>query len=202
MQSLTGLEKSQFRFHHISTDEVYGSLEAPDLFTEQTSYNPCSPYSASKAASDHQVKAWFHTYGFPIIITHCSNNYGPYPYLEKLIPLIILNALDEKPLTIYGNGDNVRDWLYVDDHVEALVLALDHGKPGETYNVGGNNERTNVQVVEAICAQLDNLRPKANGLSYCQLIEYVPDRLGHDKRYVIDAGKIKKRAGLAAERKL
>jgi len=194
-QSLTGLKKSQFRFHHISTDEVYGSLEAPDLFTEQTSYNPRSPYSASKAASDHLVKAWFHTYGLPVIHTNCSNNYGPYHYPEKLIPLIILNALDEKPLTIYGRGDNVRDWLYVDDHVEALVLALDHGRPGETYNIGGNNERTNVQVVEAICVQLDNLRPRANGLSYCQLIEYGADRLGHDKRYAIDASKIKKELG-------
>ena len=194
-QSLADLEKSQFRFHHISTDEVYGSLEAPDLFNEQASYHPRSPYSASKAASDHLVKAWFHTYGLPVIVTNCSNNYGPYHYPEKLIPLIILNALDEKPLTIYGNGDNVRDWLYVGDHVDALVLALEHGRLGETYNIGGNNERTNVQVVEAICTQLDNLRPRANGLLYCQLIEYVPDRLGHDKRYAIDASKIKKELG-------
>ena len=194
-QSLTGLEKSQFRFHHISTDEVYGSLEATGLFTEQSSYDPRSPYSASKAASDHLAKAWFHTYGLPVIVTNCSNNYGPYQYPEKLIPLIILNALDEKPLTIYGKGNNVRDWLYVDDHVEALVLALDHGRPGETYNIGGNNERKNVQVVQAICAQLDNFRPRDNGLSYCKLIKYVPDRLGHDKRYAIDANKIKKDLG-------
>jgi len=141
-QSLTGLEKSQFRFHHISTDEAYGSLEATGLFTEQSLYDPRSPYSVSKAASDHLAKAWFHTYGLPVIVTHCSNNYGPYQYLEKLIPLIIFNALDEKPLTIYG--DNVRDWLYVDDHEGASVLALDHGKPGkpgETYNVDGDNEK-------------------------------------------------------------
>ena len=194
-QSLADFEKSQFRFHHISTDEVYGSLEAPDLFTEQACYHPRSSYSASKAASDHLVKAWFHTYGLPVIVTNCSNNYGPYHYPEKLIPLIILNALDEKPLTIYGNGDNVRDWLYVDDHVAALVLALERGRSGETYNIGGNNEKTNVQVVEAICKQLDSLRPRANGSSYCQLIEYVADRLGHDKRYAIDASKIKTELG-------
>lgn len=190
-QSLPKLEKSAFRFHHISTDEVYGSLGDTGLFTEQTSYDPRSPYSASKAASDHLAKAWFHTYGLPVIVTNCSNNYGPYHFPEKLIPLVILNALDEKPLPIYGKGDNVRDWLYVDDHAEALVLAVSQGVCGETYNIGGNNERTNLEVVQAICAQLDTLRPRQNGQSYSELIEYVEDRLGHDKRYAIDATKIK-----------
>jgi len=190
-QSLPEPEKSAFRFHHISTDEVYGSLGDTGLFTEQTSYDPRSPYSASKAASDHLAKAWFHTYGLPVIVTNCSNNYGPYHFPEKLIPLVILNALDEKPLPIYGKGDNVRDWLYVDDHAEALVLAVNQGVCGETYNIGGNNERTNLEVVQAICIQLDTLRPRQNGQSYSELIEYVEDRLGHDKRYAIDATKIK-----------
>lgn len=189
-QSLGAEEKTAFRFHHISTDEVYGSLGDTGLFTEQTSYDPRSPYSASKAASDHLVKAWFHTYGLPVIVTNCSNNYGPYHFPEKLIPLVILNALGEKPLPIYGKGDNVRDWLYVDDHAEALVLAVSQGECGETYNIGGNNERTNLQVVETICEQLDQLKPRSNGKSYSDLIEYVEDRLGHDKRYAIDATKI------------
>ena len=189
-QSLGAVDKSAFRFHHISTDEVYGSLGETGLFTEQTAYDPRSPYSASKAASDHLVKAWFHTYELPVIVTNCSNNYGPYHFPEKLIPLVILNALDEKPLPIYGKGDNVRDWLYVDDHAEALVLAVSQGKCGETYNIGGNNERTNLQVVETICRQLDQLKPRSNGQSYSGLIEYVEDRLGHDKRYAIDATKI------------
>ena len=190
-QSLPEPEKSVFRFHHISTDEVYGSLDDTGLFTEQSSYDPRSPYSASKAASDHLAKAWFHTYGLPVIVTNCSNNYGPYHFPEKLIPLVILNALDEKPLPIYGKGDNVRDWLYVEDHAEALVLAVSKGDSGETYNIGGNNERTNLEVVQAICEQLDELRPRANGKSYSDLIAYVEDRLGHDKRYAIDASKIK-----------
>jgi dTDP-glucose 4,6-dehydratase len=194
-QSLPEPEKSAFRFHHISTDEVYGSLGDTGLFTEQSSYDPRSPYSASKAASDHLAKAWFHTYGLPVIVTNCSNNYGPYHFPEKLIPLVILNALDEKPLPIYGKGDNVRDWLYVEDHAEALVLAVSKGKYGETYNIGGNNERTNLEVVQAICVHLDELRPRANGKSYSDLIAYVEDRLGHDKRYAIDATKMKSQLG-------
>jgi len=194
-QSLPEPEKSAFRFHHISTDEVYGSLGDIGLFTEQSSYDPRSPYSASKAASDHLAKAWFHTYGLPVIVTNCSNNYGPYHFPEKLIPLVILNALDEKPLPIYGKGDNVRDWLYVEDHAEALVLAVSKGKYGETYNIGGNNERTNLEVVQAICVHLDELRPRANGKSYSDLIAYVEDRLGHDKRYAIDATKMKSQLG-------
>ena len=194
-QSLPEPEKSAFRFHHISTDEVYGSLGDTGLFTEQSSYDPRSPYSASKAASDHLAKAWFHTYGLPVIVTNCSNNYGPYHFPEKLIPLVILNALDEKPLPIYGKGDNVRDWLYVEDHAEALVLAVSKGKYGETYNIGGNNERTNLEVVQAICVHLDELRPRANGQSYSDLIAYVEDRLGHDKRYAIDATKMKSQLG-------
>ena len=189
-QSLAVDPKQAFRFHHISTDEVYGSLGAEGLFTEQAPYDPRSPYSASKAASDHLVKAWFHTYDFPVVVTNCSNNYGPYHFPEKLIPLVILNALEEKPLPIYGKGDNIRDWLYVDDHAEALVLAVTKGQCGETYNIGGNNERTNLQVVKAICAQLDQRKPRANGESYARLISYVDDRLGHDKRYAIDASKI------------
>jgi dTDP-glucose 4,6-dehydratase len=194
-QSLPEPEKSTFRFHHISTDEVYGSLGDTGLFTEQSSYDPRSPYSASKAASDHLAKAWFHTYSLPVIVTNCSNNYGPYHFPEKLIPLVILNALDEKPLPIYGKGDNVRDWLYVEDHAEALVLAVSKGKCGETYNIGGNNERTNLEVVQAICVHLDELRPRANGQSYSDLIAYVEDRLGHDKRYAIDATKMKSQLG-------
>lgn len=194
-QSLADEAKQSFRFHHISTDEVYGSLGPSGLFTEQTAYDPRSPYSASKAASDHLVKAWFHTYDFPVVVTNCSNNYGPYHFPEKLIPLVILNALDEKALPIYGKGDNVRDWLYVDDHAEALVLAVSKGKCGETYNIGGSNERSNLQVVEAICAHLDRLKPRPNGGSYHELIEFVEDRMGHDKRYAIDATKIKTQLG-------
>ena len=165
------------------------------LFTEATAYDPRSPYSSSKAASDHLVKAWFHTYGLPVVVTNCSNNYGPYQFPEKLIPLVILNALDEKPLPIYGKGDNVRDWLYVDDHAEALVLAVEKGAIGQTYNVGGNSEYTNLQVVEAICTVLDELRPRASGATYKQLIEFVEDRAGHDKRYAIDATKITQHLG-------
>ena len=194
-QALPAAQQQAFRFHHISTDEVYGSLGAEGLFTEQTAYDPRSPYSASKAASDHLVKAWFHTYDFPVVVTNCSNNYGPYHFPEKLIPLVILNALEQKPLPIYGKGDNVRDWLYVDDHAEALVLAVTKGRCGETYNIGGNNERTNLQVVEVICAQLDKRQPRASGASYAELIEFVDDRLGHDKRYAIDASKITSQLG-------
>ena len=194
-KTLISERQSTFRFHHISTDEVYGSLGKSGLFTETTAYDPRSPYSSSKAASDHLVKAWFYTYGLPVVVTHCSNNYGPYQFPEKLIPLVILNALDEKPLPIYGKGDNVRDWLYVDDHAEALVLAVEKGAIGQTYNVGGNSEYTNLQVVEAICTVLDELRPRASGATYKQLIEFVEDRAGHDKRYAIDATKITQHLG-------
>jgi dTDP-glucose 4,6-dehydratase len=186
--------KDGFRFHHISTDEVYGSLGDTGLFTEETPYAPNSPYSASKASSDHLVRAWHHTYGMPVVTTNCSNNYGPYHFPEKLIPLMILNALEGKALPIYGKGDNVRDWLYVDDHARALRLVLAKGKPGETYNIGGHNERTNLQVVNGICALLDELAPRGTG-PYASQLAYVQDRPGHDKRYAIDAGKIERELG-------
>ncbi len=181
--------KSRFRFQHISTDEVYGSLGKDGFFTENTPYDPKSPYSASKAASDHMVRAWGHTFKLPVLISNCSNNYGPYHFPEKLIPLIILNALDGKPLPIYGKGDNVRDWLYVGDHARALWLINQQGTPGETYNIGGNNEYTNLEVVETCCAILDELRPKAE--SYSRQITFVSDRPGHDLRYAIDSSKLK-----------
>jgi dTDP-glucose 4,6-dehydratase len=180
--------KNTFRFHHISTDEVYGSLGETGFFTENTAYQPNSPYSASKASSDHLVRAWHHTYGLPVVTTNCSNNYGPYHFPEKLIPLIILNACKGKPLPIYGKGDNIRDWLYVDDHARALRLVLERGRVGETYNIGGWNEKTNLEVVHAICAILDELRPQ--GEPYASLVTYVQDRPGHDHRYAIDASKI------------
>ena len=202
-RGLSGCAKSAFRFQHISTDEVYGSLGSEGLFTEQSAYDPRSPYSASKAASDHLVKAWYHTYGLPVLLTNCSNNYGPYHFPEKLIPLVILNALEGKPLPIYGKGENVRDWLYVEDHAKALRLVLEKGVPGETYNVGGNNERTNLQVVETICATLDALRPDRLGTlglrSFNRLIEFVPDRPGHDMRYAIDATKLRTELGWVPE---
>ena len=182
--------KSRFRFQHISTDEVYGSLGKDGFFTESTPYDPKSPYSASKAASDHMVRAWGHTFKLPVLISNCSNNYGPYHFPEKLIPLIILNALDGKPLPIYGKGDNVRDWLYVEDHARALWLINQQGVPGETYNIGGNNEYTNLEVVETCCAILDELRPKAE--SYSRQITFVSDRPGHDLRYAIDSSKLQK----------
>lgn len=187
-------KKSAFRFHHISTDEVYGDLESTtDLFTETTSYAPSSPYSASKASSDHLVRAWQRTYGLPTIVTNCSNNYGPYHYPEKLIPLIILNALEGKPLPVYGNGQQIRDWLYVEDHARALCKVVTEGKIGETYNIGGHNEKANIDVVKTICSILDELVPnKPNGINhYEELITYVTDRPGHDLRYAIDATKIK-----------
>ncbi len=212
--------KQAFRLLHISTDEVYGSLGAEGLFTERTPYDPRSPYSASKAASDHLVMAWHHTYGLPVLITNCSNNYGPFHFPEKLVPLVILNALDGKPLPIYGKGDNVRDWLYVEDHAKALVTVLQRGVVGETYNVGGNNERTNLQVVETICKVLNDLAPIAEVggrrsevggqrsevgaspitdlrslKSYHDLITFVPDRPGHDRRYAIDATKLRTQLG-------
>ena len=188
--------KKAFRFHHISTDEVYGSLSPTDpAFTETNSYEPNSPYSASKAASDHLVRAWFHTYGFPVITTNCSNNYGPYHFPEKLIPLVILNALDGKPLPIYGDGQQIRDWLYVGDHCSAIREVLAKGKLGETYNIGGWNEKANIDVVKTICAILDELKPRADGKSYVEQITYVKDRLGHDRRYAIDASKVERELG-------
>lgn len=190
--------QNRFRFHHISTDEVYGSLGETGLFTEHTPYDPRSPYSASKAASDHLAKAWWHTYGLPVLITNCSNNYGPYHFPEKLIPLVILNALDRKPLPVYGKGENIRDWLYVDDHARALALVIAKGIPGETYNIGGRNERKNIDVVHQICDVMDDLRPHADG-SYRNLIEFVTDRPGHDHRYAIDATKIETQLGWQAE---
>lgn len=187
-----------FRFHHISTDEVYGSLGDTGLFEETTPYDPRSPYSASKASSDHLVMAWHHTYGLPVVITNCSNNYGPYHFPEKLIPLVILNALDEKPLPIYGKGDNIRDWLYVEDHARALVTVVESGTSGETYNVGGRNERTNLEVVETICSVLDELKPRSDS-SYADLITFVKDRPGHDMRYAIDATKLETELGWKAQ---
>ncbi len=213
--------RDAFRFQYVSTDEVYGSLGPEGLFTEKTPYDPRSPYSASKAASDHLVRAWHHTYGLPVLITNCSNNYGPFHFPEKLIPLIILNALDGKPLPVYGKGDNVRDWLYVEDHAKALALVLEKGVPGASYNVGGNNERTNLQVVENICDVLDQACPITDEIrekwdaedvkgahavtthkmikSYKDLIIFVEDRPGHDKRYAIDATRIKTDLGWQAE---
>ncbi|WP_436917405.1 dTDP-glucose 4,6-dehydratase [Acinetobacter schindleri] len=185
-----------FRFHHISTDEVYGDLEGTiDLFTELTAYAPSSPYSASKASSDHLVRAWHRTYGLPVIVTNCSNNYGPYHFPEKLIPLMILNALDAKTLPVYGNGQQIRDWLYVEDHARALYKVVTEGVVGETYNIGGHNEKQNIEVVKSICKILDELKPKESGQSYESLITYVKDRPGHDLRYAIDATKIKNELG-------
>ncbi|WP_061706577.1 dTDP-glucose 4,6-dehydratase [Pseudenterobacter timonensis] len=191
-------KKAQFRFHHISTDEVYGDLHsADDFFTETTPYAPSSPYSASKASSDHLVRAWLRTYGLPTLVTNCSNNYGPYHFPEKLIPLMILNALAGKPLPVYGNGQQVRDWLYVEDHARALYLVATEGKPGETYNIGGHNERKNLEVVTTLCDLLEELVPaKPQGVNrYRDLITYVTDRPGHDLRYAIDASKIERELG-------
>ncbi len=179
-----------FRFHHISTDEVFGSLGETGYFTETTPYDPRSPYSASKAGSDHLVSAWGHTFGLPVLITNCSNNYGPYHFPEKLIPLMIVTALAGEPLPVYGNGTNVRDWLYVEDHVRALQCVFEKGVPGQTYNVGGNSERRNIDVVKTVCNILDRLQPREDGRSYVGQIAYVADRPGHDQRYAIDAGKI------------
>ena len=193
---LEAVAKDAFRFHHVSTDEVYGSLTASDpAFTETNSYEPNSPYSASKAASDHLVRAWFHTYGFPVVTTNCSNNYGPYHFPEKLIPLVILNALNGKPLPIYGDGQQVRDWLYVGDHCAAIRKVLEAGKLGETYNIGGWNEKANIEVVNTICSILDELKPRADGKSYAEQITYVKDRPGHDRRYAIDASKVERELG-------
>jgi dTDP-glucose 4,6-dehydratase len=197
-QGLDGAERAAFRFHHISTDEVFGSLGADGLFRETTPYDPRSPYSASKASSDHLARAWHHTYGLPVVVSNCSNNYGPYHFPEKLIPLVTLNALEGKPLPVYGRGDNVRDWLHVEDHARALHLIATNGVPGESYNVGGRNERTNLQVVEAICDVLDELRPVA-GLKRRDLITFVADRPGHDARYAIDATKLETELGWKAQ---
>ncbi|AVF67364.1 dTDP-glucose 4,6-dehydratase [Vibrio alginolyticus] len=204
-QYWSGLDEarqSAFRFHHISTDEVYGDLEGTDdLFTETTSYAPSSPYSASKASSDHLVRAWQRTYGLPTLITNCSNNYGPYHFPEKLIPLMILNALDGKPLPVYGDGMQIRDWLFVEDHARALYKVVNEGEVGETYNIGGHNEKANIEVVKTICALLEELRPdKPAGIeSYESLITYVKDRPGHDVRYAIDATKIAQELGWTPE---
>jgi dTDP-glucose 4,6-dehydratase len=195
-QSLEANAQSSFRFLHVSTDEVYGSLAPQDpAFTEQHPYEPNSPYSASKAASDHLVRAWHHTYGLPVLTTNCSNNYGPLHFPEKLIPLMIVNALAGKPLPVYGDGMQVRDWLYVKDHCSAIRRVLEGGQLGETYNVGGWNEKPNIEIVKTVCALLDELRPRADGASYAKQITYVKDRPGHDRRYAIDARKLEKELG-------
>ena len=193
--ALAEADKAAFRFHHVSTDEVYGSLKADDPpFAETNPYEPNSPYSASKAASDHLVRAWHHTYGLPVVTTNCSNNYGPYHFPEKLIPLMIVNALAGKPLPVYGDGQQIRDWLYVKDHASAIRAVLAGGRLGETYNVGGWNEMANIDIVKTVCALLDELRPSADG-PYARLISYVKDRPGHDRRYAIDARKIERELG-------
>jgi dTDP-glucose 4,6-dehydratase len=197
-QELDPAKQAAFRFHHVSTDEVFGDLPLTGgMFTEETPYAPSSPYSASKAASDHLARAWHHTYGLPVVVSNCSNNYGPYHFPEKLIPLVILNALEGKPLPIYGKGANVRDWLYVEDHARALEMILMRGRVGESYNVGARSERTNLQVVEAVCDVLDGRRPHGRG-SYRDLIEFVADRPGHDRRYAIDPAKIERELGWRA----
>jgi dTDP-glucose 4,6-dehydratase len=190
-QSLNDEKRRRFRFHHVSTDEVYGSLGETGSFREESPYRPNSPYSASKASSDHLARAWQHTYGLPVIISNCSNNYGPYQFPEKLIPLAIMNALEGRPIPIYGRGDNIRDWLYVDDHVQALRLILGNGKIGGGYNVGGNNEKTNLEVIQAVCLLLDELLPESPCRPHASLIEFVTDRPGHDKRYAIDASRMR-----------
>lgn len=198
-RSLDDAGQAAFRFHHVSTDEVFGDLPFDSgIFTEETAYAPSSPYSASKAAADHLVRAWHQTYDLPVVLTNCSNNYGPFHYPEKLIPLVILNALDEKPLPVYGTGANVRDWLYVDDHARALEAAVLKGRVGESYNIGGRAERTNLSVVEAICAVLDVQQPRSCGRSYADLMTFVADRPGHDRRYAIDSSKAETQLAWAA----
>lgn len=194
-ETLIGEARQRFRFLHVSTDEVYGSLGDSGLFTEDTSYDPHSPYSASKAASDHLARAWADTYGLPVLVTNCSNNYGPYQFPEKLIPVVILKALRGDAIPVYGKGENIRDWLYVGDHAEALHTVIAKGRPGQTYNIGGNNERKNIDLVKLVCALLDELRPRADGLSYAKQITFVTDRPGHDLRYAIDATKIQTELG-------
>ncbi len=192
---LEGERKNRFRFLHVSTDEVYGSLGEKGAFTESTPYDPHSPYSASKASSDHLARAWHDTYGLPVLVTNCSNNYGPYQFPEKLIPVVILRALRGEPIPVYGDGKNIRDWLYVVDHAEALLAVLKKGTVGQTYNIGGNNERTNIELVELLCTILDELRPREDGISYREQITFVTDRPGHDRRYAIDASKIRSELG-------
>jgi dTDP-glucose 4,6-dehydratase len=198
-ETLPAAARDDFRFLHVSTDEVYGELGDDGYFSETTPYDPRSPYSATKAASDHLVRAWHHTYGLPVLITNCSNNYGPYQYPEKLIPVVLLKALQQEPIPVYGTGENVRDWLYVDDHVRALLRVLEAGTPGETYNIGGHNEQQNITVVETLCDLLDELQPSTNGASYRELITFVTDRPGHDHRYAIDASKIQRALGWTPE---
>ncbi|MBL0422817.1 dTDP-glucose 4,6-dehydratase [Ramlibacter sp. AW1] len=195
-EGLAPAEKGAFRFLHVSTDEVYGSLGEHDAaFTESHGYAPNSPYSASKAGSDHLVRAWHHTYGLPVLTTHCSNNYGPFQFPEKLVPLMVVNALAGMPLPVYGDGLNVRDWLYVHDHCSAVRRVLEAGVPGQTYNIGGWNEKPNIEIVHTICRLLDELRPRAGGGSYLEQLAYVQDRRGHDRRYAIDAGRIERELG-------
>jgi dTDP-glucose 4,6-dehydratase len=194
-QGLRGQKKHAFRFHHVSTDEVFGSLDDTGLFSEKSPYQPNSPYSASKAASDHLVRAWHHTYGLPVVTSNCSNNYGPYHFPEKLIPLTILNALEGKPLPVYGTGDNIRDWLYVEDHARALATIAAHGRIGQSYNIGGGNERSNLEVVTAICNLIDEIAPDPIVAPRRRLIRFIADRPGHDKRYAMDATKIKHELG-------
>lgn len=195
VQQAGNFHQSSFRFLHVSTDEVYGSLGSEGFFTEETPYDPRSPYSASKASSDHLARAWFHTYGFPVIITNCSNNYGPYQFPEKLIPVVIIKALQGKSIPVYGTGENVRDWLFVDDHVKALFTVIKKGTLGETYNIGGHNEKRNIDVVRTICDTLNEVFPKENGGDYKDQITFVADRPGHDFRYAIDASKIERELG-------
>lgn len=194
-QGLAEPLKSGFRYLHVSTDEVYGSLGTTGLFTEDSRYDPHSPYAASKAASDHLARAWHDTYGLPVMVSNCSNNYGPYQFPEKLIPVVILKCLRNAPIPVYGKGENIRDWLYVEDHCEALSLIVRQGKPGETYNIGGNNEKKNIDLVHLLCSILDELKPREDGKKYCEQIAFVPDRPGHDIRYAIDASKIEDRLG-------
>lgn len=194
-EGLDGAKKDAFKFHHISTDEVYGSLGDTGLFTETTRYKPNSPYSASKASSDHLVRAWNKTYALPVVISNCSNNYGPFQFPEKLVPLVIQKAVAGEPLPIYGKGDNVRDWLFVDDHVKALWQIVTEGENGQVYNVGGHNEKTNVEVVETMCSILDDIQPRSDGKKYAEQITFVADRPGHDRRYAIDAAKIERELG-------
>ena len=196
-ERLAGSVRDRFRFLHVSTDEVYGSLGSSGLFTEETPYNPHSPYSASKAASDHLVRAWHDTYGLPVLVTNCSNNYGPYQFPEKLIPVVILKALHGDPIPVYGKGENIRDWLYVADHAEALHSVIMSGSVGQTYNIGGNNEWKNIDLVRLLCGLLDELRPRADGKAYCEQIDFVKDRPGHDLRYAIDASRIHRELGWA-----
>jgi len=195
-ETLTGDAKNSFRFHHVSTDEVYGDLSETDpAFTETTAYDPSSPYSASKAASDHLVRAWHRTYKLPIVITNCSNNYGPYQFPEKLIPVVILKCLNGEAIPVYGKGDNIRDWLYVDDHADALLTVLDKGALGQTYNIGGNNERRNIDLVRTICRIMDDIAPRSDKADHDSMITFVTDRPGHDRRYAINATKIKQELG-------